>query len=90
MPRRKPGERWECEACGEPLVGAASTSSDSTLPVQVAPVENGNVLLQQKDGTLTGFVFGNAVVRGALQDAGVVMRVNHFSNCPGRERFERR
>lgn len=87
---RKPGERWDCEACGEPLVGAQSSSNPkSVMPIKLEPAENGNVLLQQKGGVLTAFVFGNVVVRGALQDAGVVMRISHFADCPAKERFQR-
>jgi hypothetical protein len=88
--RRKPGERWDCEGCGEPLVGAQpSTNPNTVMPVKMAPEPNGNILIQQVEGVLTGFVFGNPVIRGALQDAGVVMRINHFADCPARERFQR-
>lgn len=87
--RRKPGERWTCP-CGAELVGAQSASNPkNVMPVRLEPHENGNVLLQQKDGVLMGFVFGNQIVRGALQDAGVVMRVNHFADCPMAGQFER-
>lgn len=85
-----PGERRPCSACGTEIIGARSASNPkNTMPVVVEPNANGNVLLQQKDGVLTGFVFGDPVVRGALQDAGVVMRVNHFADCAGAEKFRR-
>jgi len=85
-----PGERRPCSACGTPIVGARSSSNPkSVMPIVVEPHANGNVLLQQKDGELVAFVFGNAVIRGALQDAGVVMRVSHFSNCEAAESFRR-
>lgn len=86
---RKPGERWEC-SCGAALVGAQSSSNPKmVMPVVLEPHEKGNVLLQQREGVLTGFVFGNQVVLGALRDAGVVMRINHFADCPDRARYER-
>ena len=91
MARRTPGERWNCAACGAELIGAQSSANPANvMPVRVEPASNGNVLLQQKDGVLTGFVFGNRVILGALQDAGVVMRLNHFADCPGRDQFARR
>lgn len=90
MPTLEPGERRPCRACGTPIVGARSSSNPANvLPVVVEPVANGNVLIQQKDGVLTGFVIGNPVVRGALQEAGVVMRINHFADCPQAASFER-
>jgi hypothetical protein len=90
MSRLAPGERRACHACGKPIVGARSSSNPaSVLPVVVDPVENGNVLIQQVDGVLTAFVVGNPVVRGALQDMGVQMRLNHYANCTDPERFRR-
>jgi hypothetical protein len=85
-----PGERRPCTACGTEIIGARSASNPKmVLPVVVEPHPNGNVLLQQKDGELVGFVFGNAVVRTALQEAGVVMRLNHFADCAQAETFRR-
>jgi hypothetical protein len=57
------------------------------MPVELAQHPNGNVLIQQKAGVLTGFVFSDPVTRQVLLDAGVVMRVNHFATCPDAERF---
>jgi len=85
-----PGERRACHACGTMIVGARSSSNPANvLPVDLEPAENGNVLIQQKGGELTAFVFGNPVIRGALQDAGVVMRVSHFATCPQAGQFRR-
>lgn len=85
-----PGERRACHACGTPIIGARSSSNPANvLPVVVAPDPKGNVLIQQVDGTLTAFVFGSPVVRGALQDAGVQMRMNHFADCAYADRFRR-
>lgn len=85
-----PGERRPCSACGVPIVGARSSSNPANvLPVVVEPAANGNVLIQQVDGVLTAFVFGNAVVRSALQEKGVQMRLNHFADCPQAGTFER-
>lgn len=85
-----PGERRACHACGTMIIGARSSSNPANvLPVVLAPHEKGNVLIQQKDGELVAFVFGNPVVRGALHDAGVVMRINHFADCPQAGTFQR-
>jgi hypothetical protein len=86
-----PGERRACHACGTEIVGARSASNPANvLPVVLEPnAEKGNVLIQQIDGTLTAFVFGNAVVRGALRDAGVQLRLNHFADCPQAAGFRR-
>jgi hypothetical protein len=79
----RPGEKRPCSACGVEIIGARSSSNpNSVMPIVLEPNPNGNVLLQQKDGVLTGFVFGDPVVRGGLQDAGVVMRISHFADCP--------
>jgi len=83
-----PGERRPCSACGVEIIGARSSSNPkSVMPIVLEPHPNGNVLLQQKDGTMTAFVFGNAVIRTALQEAGVVMRISHFASCPDASRF---
>lgn len=85
-----PGERRPCSACGTEIIGArSSTNPKSVMPIVVEPKANGNVLLQQRDGVMTAFVFGDAIVRGALQDKGVVMRVSHFSDCPQAGEFQR-
>lgn len=90
MPPLAAGERRPCTACGAELVGArSSTNPNSVMPVVVAPNPNGNVLLQRKDGTLVGFVISNPMLRQALLDAGVVMRVNHFADCPHAGEFRR-
>jgi hypothetical protein len=85
-----PGERRPCSACGVEIIGARSASNPkSVMPIVVEPNANGNVLLQQKDGELTAFVFGSPVVRTALIEKGVVMRVSHFSDCVGAAGFRR-
>jgi hypothetical protein len=85
-----PGERRPCEACGVEIVGARSASNPkSVMPIVVAPHENGNVLIQQKDGELLAFVFGEPLIRDKLREKGVVMRISHFADCPGADQFHR-
>jgi len=86
-----PGERRPCSACGVEIIGAqASSNPKSVMPIVLEPHPNGNVLLQQKDGTMTAFVFGSPVIRTALQEAGVVMRISHYADCPAAGEFRRR
>lgn len=86
-----PGERRPCSACGVEIIGARSSSNPkSVMPIVLEPHPNGNVLLQQKDGTMTAFVFGSPVIRTALQEAGVVMRISHYADCPAAGEFRRR
>jgi len=88
--KRKPGETWRCSACGEPLIGAQSSANPkSVMPVVLKPHPHGNVLVQNVDGVITGFVIGNALIRDQLLDLGVQMRVNHFADCPHAEQFRR-
>lgn len=88
MAQLRPGERKNCEACGVPLIGAQSSSNPkSTLPVVVEPHPRGNVLIQQREGVLTGFVIANQLLLAKLHELGVVMRINHFVDCPQAERF---
>jgi hypothetical protein len=85
-----PGERRPCTACGTPIIGARSSSNPkSVLPVVVEPHPNGNVLIQQKNGELVGFVIGNHMLRQQLLDLGVVMRISHFADCKHAGEFAR-
>lgn len=88
MSQLAPGERKDCEACGVPLIGARSSSNPkSVLPVVLEPHPRGNVLIQQREGVMTGFVVGDKLLLAKLHGLGVVMRINHFADCPQRERF---
>jgi hypothetical protein len=85
-----PGERRACHACGVAIIGARSASNRANvMPVVVEPHPKGNVLIQQQDGELVGFVFGAGIALDALREKGVAMRVNHFADCSGAAQFRR-
>jgi hypothetical protein len=91
---RKQGERWNCEACGEALVGAL-TINGKVAPVEVLDKPNGNVWLGRRS-TPEGPDFTEvrcATLSGPLlekaREAGISLHLNHFAYCPERERFAR-
>lgn len=87
--RLRIGERRPCEACGTAIVGAR-TRSGAKAPVVLEPSDIGNVLLfRTPSGDTECRTFSGAVLE-KLREEGVPLRVNHFANCPERERFERR
>lgn len=79
--QRRPGERWDCEACGEPLIGAL-TVNGKVSPITVEPKANGNVWLgrsrsrwawdgerwSEMDGPIAQRVTVCAVLAGPLLD----------------------
>lgn len=87
------GERKPCEACGEPLVGAAHANTGTVAPIHVAPdrEDRGNVLLWREHytGTMKYAVVPNSTMRVLLRDLGVPLRLNHFAACPDAARFRR-
>lgn len=92
---RAPGERWDCEGCGEPLVGARSKIG-KVLPITVAPKDNGNVLLHrvhEPEGPSGEMVVCAWVLAGdtlgKARDNGVELRLNHFADCARAEDFKR-
>ena len=92
--KRNPGERWIC-TCGEKLI-AAKTVSGAVAPITAEVKENGNVWLgRARDPEADGsHVVASAVLGGALLDLarvqGMGLHLNHFADCPDKERFRRR
>jgi hypothetical protein len=77
----------KCEACSAELIWAL-TAEGKAAPICKEPSDDGNVLLfrSREDRSLQCRSFGgDTLVR--LRDAGVPLRLNHFANCPDRERF---
>lgn len=85
--KREPGQRWNCEGCAAPLVGARSKNG-KVSPITVEPKDNGNVLLHRRAGEITAWVLGGDTLEKAREN-GVELRLNHFADCPQREQFER-
>lgn len=94
MSALKAGETKRCEACGEPLIGA-QTKAGNVAPITLNPKEDGNVLLyrptgdENASGTVAARVMSPVVIE-YLRDQGVPLRLNHFADCPERERFKGR
>lgn len=96
MPRepRAPGERWQCEGCGEPLIGAL-TIAQKVAPITTARYDDsdampGNVWVgRRKDGTLICITLSGALLAKA-REQGMALHCNHFAQCPDAARFKRK
>lgn len=95
MPKRRNGERWTC-TCGAQLI-SAETKAGREAPIRIDSTEDGNVLLFRSADRVveeTGRPvlecrnLGRAEVVAYLREQGVPLRLNHFADCPDRERFE--
>ena len=80
-----------CQSCGRPMadVMTAASGGVKTMPLDIEPVEQGNVWLSRK-GALT---VANVIGRGKqvpLEAAGLPLYVAHFVTCPDAARFRRR
>lgn len=79
----------QCRACGIELLWALSPNGKA-CPLVPALSEDGNVLVLAPTGLAKPLA---VVLSGDLlqeaRDAGVKLRLNHFSNCPKRERFRK-
>jgi hypothetical protein len=87
MGKLQAGTRRPCEACGTEMVGAVHSKTGKVAPIVVEPADNGNILLwRASDGTLS---YSNLPPETCdlLRDLGVPLRLNHFADCPQRERF---
>ena len=88
MPRRRVGERWNCAACGKPLIGAL-TRKGAVAPIEIDVDARGNVhLWRSADNAVHAWTMSGAVLDEARAE-GVQLRLNHFAYCPERERFKR-
>lgn len=79
-----------CRACGIPLLWALSPNGKA-CPLVTDPSEDGNVMVLQPRGLVKPLA---VVLSGDLlqeaRAAGIPLRLNHFANCPKRERFRKR
>jgi hypothetical protein len=84
--KREAGQRWNCAACGEPLVGAL-TIKGMVAPVEVKPSEGANCFLFRNGG-----VVHVATAAGEhldwLREQGVELRFNHFATCESKDQFK--
>lgn len=90
---RKNGESWTC-SCGAAVV-AATTKARRQAPVTVEPKDDGNVLLfrsaELDDETRRPRVECRTIADEHalmfLRSEGVPLRLNHFADCPDRDRY---
>lgn len=93
MAERQPGQHWTC-SCGERLVGAL-TIAGKVAPITLAVYDAddtmpGNVWLgRRKDGTVICVTLSGELLEKA-QAEGLALHLNHWANCPERERYKRR
>ncbi len=83
----KAGETKRCEACGRPLIGAR-TKAGKIAPITYDVQATGNVLLFRSSIGIECRTFAGETLE-ALRAECVPLRLNHFSDCPERERFAR-
>lgn len=81
------GERKSCEACGADLIGAR-TKDGKTAPITEHCQVGGNVLLFRSSAGIECRTFAGAVL-DKLREQQVPLRLNHFADCPEKERFTR-
>lgn len=89
----KPGESSlppgasRCGSCGE-AVYFAKTVNGKTMPVEVTPVPNGNVLLSKNRAT--GAIFAQVLGRGTPRPEGRPLRLAHWVTCPSAAKHRRK
>lgn len=86
MSTRTPGETWSCEGCGAALIGAR-TKAGNTAPVTFNVQSSGNVLLFRSSVGIECRTFAGEIL-DALKAEQVPLRLNHFADCPSRDRFK--
>lgn len=74
--------RGNCRACGAPILWVKSVKG-RTMPLNVAPVEDGNVTLD-KDGVATVHPPGTMFYEDEVR------YTSHFSTCPNADEFRTR
>ena len=84
----EPGKRWNCKACGEPLIGAI-TKHGKVAPIEVAENEQGNCVLFWRDGKVHTSVIG-ADAREHIGEMQIPIHHNHFATCVAAEQFRHR
>jgi hypothetical protein len=69
----------ECRGCGDAIMWVAIPGFRRPQPVNIEPVEGGNIILERDEGQLQG--------RLVAADPGVIRHVSHFATCPQAQRF---
>ena len=86
MAKRKPGDKWECAACGCKLVGAL-TIANRVAPIEVKLNPEGNQFLYRRGDTVCVASIGQGAMMEFAKRHGFELRMNHFATCPAADRF---
>lgn len=88
------GDRGNCRSCGAPLRWAVSIKTGGRMPLDVAPRDDGNVLI---DGLGRAHVYGTHDDAVAARDEatdeylqGSSTYIAHFATCPRADAHRRR
>lgn len=73
-----------CEACGEAIIWCV-TATGAKMPVDVEPVEGGNVILTAGPAPVA-----HVVSKRGRQRAGRTLYTSHFATCPAADKFRTR
>lgn len=76
-----------CDYCTAKIVW--TESRNARMPVDLAPVELGNVLVQVSPAGLASSVIASPTQRAALQAAGWVLHQHHKLTCPKADQWSR-
>jgi len=75
-----------CRRCPKAVVMLKHTGTGNYAPIEVAPSEKGNIMVDRQNGTYT------ILTKGALQkarDKGHPLHLNHFASCEYARSFAR-
>lgn len=73
-----------CDSCPTPVIWCTTTRNER-MPVDAAPVADGDIVLKARHGGVP-----LAVVLPVAQRFGRVLRVSHFSTCPKADQHRRK
>ena len=68
----------KCSSCDAPIVWAVSAKTGKRIPIDAAPVADGNIVLSGTLRVLVAHVYGP----GQLSPAGHAHYKSHFATCP--------
>ena len=75
-------EQAQCRSCGAPIIWIRHGTTGSLLPLDAAPVDNGNMQIVDDKAVNIGGLFEPV--------ADAPKYVNHFSTCPDSKRWKKK
>lgn len=79
----------ECRSCHAPIVWARTAFNNTPIPIDVEPVDDGNILVEVKDGTAARLV-ALVLPPGDERITSERTYTAHFATCPDGDRWRRR